>query len=142
MLPEQLSSGPVVRRLVIVAACFVAGTLYLTKASTAEEVPPRESLASLPMLIDGWQGRREPDFTPDILRTLGVDDYTTRTYFRQSSLPVGLYVGYHNSQRQGDAIHSPLNCLPGAGWQPLEQGRTVIPFKVLTGQHSRLKSTA
>ena len=32
----------------------------------------------------------------------------------------------YGSQRQGDTIHSPLNCLPGAGWEPLSEGRTTI----------------
>ena len=34
-------------------------------------------------------------------------------------MPVGLYAGYYRSQRQGDTIHSPQNCLPGAGWRPV-----------------------
>jgi EpsI family protein len=38
-----------------------------------------------------------------------------------------LYVGYYASQRQGDTIHSPQNCLPGAGWRPVEAGRAEIP---------------
>jgi EpsI family protein len=42
---------------------------------------------------------------------------------------VGLYVGFYGSQRQGDTIHSPLNCLPGAGWVPIEQERTLIPVR-------------
>jgi EpsI family protein len=56
---------------------------------------------------------------------LGVDDYIIRSYFGPR-LGLGLYVGFYTSQRQGDTIHSPLNCLPGAGWQPVEQGRTTI----------------
>ena len=36
--------------------------------------------------------------------------------------PVGIYIGYYASQRQGDTIHSPQNCLPGAGWHPVETG--------------------
>jgi EpsI family protein len=39
---------------------------------------------------------------------------------------VGLYVGYYQSQRQGDTMHSPLNCLPGAGWLPISQKRIEI----------------
>jgi EpsI family protein len=31
-----------------------------------------------------------------------------------------LYIAYFPSQRTGDTIHSPKNCLPGAGWAPLE----------------------
>ena len=30
------------------------------------------------------------------------------------------------SQRQGDTIHSPQNCLPGAGWQPVRSDRMDI----------------
>jgi EpsI family protein len=30
-----------------------------------------------------------------------------------------VYVGYYESQAQGNTIHSPKNCLPGAGWEAL-----------------------
>jgi EpsI family protein len=40
--------------------------------------------------------------------------------------PVALYVGYYASQRQGDTIHSPQNCLPGAGWRPVSAERTTV----------------
>ncbi|MBW1804631.1 MAG: EpsI family protein [Deltaproteobacteria bacterium] len=29
---------------------------------------------------------------------------------------VQLYVGFYQSQKEGDLIHSPKNCMPGAGW--------------------------
>ena len=35
-------------------------------------------------------------------------------------------MGYYGTQRQGASIHSPLNCLPGAGWIPVEQGRLAL----------------
>jgi EpsI family protein len=57
-----------------------------------------------------------------VLAQLGVDDYINREYMKGSTIPVGLYVGYYASQRQGDTIHSPQNCLPGAGWRPVETG--------------------
>jgi EpsI family protein len=60
------------------------------------------------------------------MRVLGVDDYVMRSYSTADQL-VGLYVGYYRSQRQGDTIHSPMNCLPGAGWVPVEAGRLLIP---------------
>jgi len=41
---------------------------------------------------------------------------------------VALYVGYYASQRQGDTIHSPQNCLPGAGWRPVSAERTTVDF--------------
>jgi EpsI family protein len=112
---------------------MLSGGLYLAHASRAEVIPPREGLARLPMEIDGWSGRREPDLPPRVLEVLSVDDYIVRTYFKEDAGAVGLYVGYHSSQRQGTAIHSPLNCLPGAGWQPLEIGRATIPVQGIPG---------
>ena len=123
-------------RMVVVVVCLIGATLYLAHASRAEEVPPREPLAGLPMVLDDWTGRREPDLGERVLEVLSVDDYIVRTYFKEGNVPLGLYVGYHSSQRQGTAIHSPLNCLPGAGWQPLEVGRTVIPVSGAAGNAS------
>ena len=54
-----------------------------------------------------------------------MSNYTIRDYFRGNEY-AGLYIGFHGSQRQGDTIHSPLNCLPGAGWIPTTVGRTEI----------------
>jgi EpsI family protein len=123
-------------RTLVVAASLLGAAVYLSEASRAEEVPPRESLASLPLNIDDWMGRREADLTPDIIAVLGVDDYIVRSYAQAGEPALGLYIGYHSSQRQGDAIHSPLNCLPGAGWQPIEQGRIVIPVRNTPGSSS------
>src|SRR5690606_37522162 len=41
-----------------------------------------------------------------------------------------VYVGYYPQQRQGKTIHSPKNCLPGAGWEPLDAARLEIPGAV------------
>jgi EpsI family protein len=45
----------------------------------------------------------------------------------QSEAPMNLYIAFFPSQRTGDTIHSPRNCLPGAGWVPTESGRIWIP---------------
>ena len=131
-------------RMAVVAATLLGASLYLGYASRAEELPPRESLATLPMQVEDWVGRREPDLPRDILAVLGADDYVIRSYSRVPQgtdaarasgavLPLSLYIGYHSSQRQGDTLHSPLNCLPGAGWQPVEVGRTTVRVRSAPG---------
>ena len=39
---------------------------------------------------------------------------------------MSLYVGYYRSQREGDTMHSPMNCLPGAGWLPVSDDDVAI----------------
>jgi EpsI family protein len=115
-----------VRRTLIVAICLLVGAVALVRASKTERVPVRESLANFPIYLNAWDGRPLPDFDAKILGVLGVDEYLNRMYTTVGKPPVGLYVGYYQSQRQGDTMHSPLNCLPGAGWLPISQKRTEI----------------
>jgi EpsI family protein len=42
-----------------------------------------------------------------------------------------VYVGYYDSQMQGKTIHSPKNCLPGAGWEALAS--TTVEIETATG---------
>jgi EpsI family protein len=121
-----------IRRAVVAAVCIVAASAYLAGALRAEPRPIRQPLSALPLEIDGWRGRSEPDFSEDIVGQLGVDEYVVRSYARDGAV-VGLYVGFYASQRQGDTIHSPLNCLPGAGWVPIEQARAVVPVRNTPG---------
>ena len=49
---------------------------------------------------------------------VGVTNYLWRTY-AGGPIPYTLYVGYYDQQTRGRTIHSPKNCLPGAGWEPV-----------------------
>jgi EpsI family protein len=117
-----------IRRLLITSLLLLAGAGYLAHATRAETVPPRRPLATLPVTMAPWEGREGPPFAANVLAVLGVDEYVNRVYVSSGSRTpyVGLYVGYYESQRQGDTMHSPLNCLPGAGWQSIRQGRTAL----------------
>jgi EpsI family protein len=110
-----------VRAAIVLVLLLFAGAVG-ARARTAEASVPREPLAGLPLQIGEWQGFDAQPFADDLLAQLGVDDYVNRQYVRHGAAPVGVYVGYYASQRQGDTIHSPQNCLPGAGWRPVETG--------------------
>lgn len=113
-------------RALAICALMGAATLFIANARKAELPVERTTFASFPMQIDTWRAVKDPPLDDDVLRVLGVDDYLSRVYYRPDGAAVGLYMGFYASQRQGDTIHSPLNCLPGAGWEPLSQGRLVI----------------
>ena len=113
------------RRLLAVAACLIVAAGVIARASHIEPTPSLRPLAGFPMTIEGWRGRMNDPFDADVLRVLAVDDYINRTYSSRSGM-AGFYVGYYASQREGDTIHSPLNCLPGSGWEPVNRQRVAI----------------
>jgi EpsI family protein len=110
-----------VRRTLILFVCFLISAGIVARADRAEPVPIRQTLDHFPMTLGEWRGFQEAPFSKDILAVLGVDDYLARVYFTPDRAGVGLYIGYYQSQRQGDTMHSPLNCLPGAGWEPVSK---------------------
>ena len=114
------------KRASVLVACFIVATGVIARASRPEPKPARESFDSFPMTVGEWKGEKLPDFTPDILAVLGVDDYLNRAYYGPERYGLGLYIGFHGSQRQGDSIHSPLNCMPGAGWEPVSKSMKTL----------------
>jgi len=72
--------------------------------------PDTQALSQFPSTIGSWTGTDSP-LDQDVLKTAAVDDYLNRNY-RSDKAELGLYVGYYKSQRKGEALHSPLQCLP------------------------------
>jgi EpsI family protein len=119
------------QRFLPVALLLALCAALLQARSGKESVPARKDLASFPKTIEGWQGR---DLAIDqaTLEVLGPGDFLMRDYFRSLPEPaVNLYVAYFPSQRTGDTIHSPQNCLPGAGWTPVES--KYVPLTTASG---------
>lgn len=59
-------------------------------------------------------------------RVAGMSDYIARIYWRDTTVAFTTYIGYYDQQTQGKSIHSPRNCLPGAGWQILRTGAATV----------------
>lgn len=123
-----------ISRIIVLSAALLLGAALVATASKTESVPPRDILQQFPMAVGEWRGRDEPAYSAEILGVLGVDDYLNRTY-RSPAGSVGFYIGFYASQRQGDAIHSPMNCLPGAGWEPVSRTYLNIPVQTSAGVH-------
>ena len=113
-------------RAAVVLALLLSAGVYGSSAGSAETIVPRDS-HRVAARIGDWRGREASPFADDVLAQLGVDDYINRQYPQPGSAPIGIYVGYYESQRQGDTIHSPQNCLPGSGWRPIETGSRGCP---------------
>ena len=127
-----------IRRILILAACFLVSSGLIARASRTEHIPPREPLGRFPYQIGAWRGAETEPLSGRVLAVLGVDDHLSRFYRSDRAGTVGLYVGYYESQRQGDTIHSPLNCLPGSGWQPISRSQVSIPVSDAAGRTSEI----
>lgn len=99
-------------------AVLLAGIAGMGFLSHGESTPPAKPLSDFPTDIGSYRAVREIPFDQATLKILGVTDYTNRIYFSPALGDLGLYIGYFRTQRTGATIHSPKNCLPGAGWQP------------------------
>lgn len=112
-------------RLWITAGLLVGAFVLLHTVSHGEAVVPHHPLRELPYALGSWTGT-EQALPERIVQALGVSDHTNRTYISQQYGFAQLYIGYYANQRTGDTIHSPKNCLPGAGWEPVQSGHTKI----------------
>lgn len=114
-------------RLVLVVVVLLGGTALLHGLSHGEPIIPRQPLRDLTYRVGDWTGIEAP-LEQRIVQAVSVTDYTNRRYYSSAAPEVDLYIGYYASQRTGDTIHSPKNCLPGSGWDPIHAGYTIIPL--------------
>lgn len=116
-----------VARFLPVALLLIATAIFLQARTRGEVFPPRQPLPSFPQQLGSWEGT-DVAIDDDALQVLGPGDFLLRVYRDEKSTqpPLDLFIAYFPSQRAGDTIHSPKNCLPGAGWLPVQSSRTML----------------
>jgi EpsI family protein len=103
-------------RFWVVFVLLAATALLLHSRGNTDLIPASEPLSQVPRAIAGWTGSNVP-IDQETLDVLGAGDFLSRVYVQAGQLqPIGLFIGYFPTQRTGATIHSPKNCLPGAGW--------------------------
>jgi EpsI family protein len=113
-----------------IIALLLATAFILESRGDTDKVPSTHPLSQMPETIDGWTARDYP-LDDATLAVLGKGDFLNRVYINQhptsanggssqfavpGSSPISLFIGYFPTQRTGQTMHSPQNCLPGAGW--------------------------
>jgi EpsI family protein len=114
---------------------IVIGTLLLPSAalhfrSARETVAPHRDVTLFPHEMNGWKGS-DVALSPEELAVLGPGRFLLRDYDRASDPTVTLFLAYYPSQKSGDTMHSPKNCLPGAGWT--QTNSEVVTFSRASG---------
>jgi EpsI family protein len=114
-------------RFLVIAVLIASAAVFQQAHSRSEIFPARLSLQSFPEELGPWTGA-DVAIDKETLDVLGPGDFLLRSYINeQAAQPnIDLFIAYFRSQRAGDTIHSPKNCLPGAGWAPTETNRTTL----------------
>jgi EpsI family protein len=122
---------------------LLQATLFYT-ASHGDSKPLNKPLADFPQSLPGYRMIRQGVVEKDTMDILKADDVLSRLYVRtppakasqltpeQAAVVMAsaadLFVAYFSTQQQGQSPHSPKNCLPGSGWQPVDTGELTIPL--------------
>jgi exosortase D (VPLPA-CTERM-specific) len=136
-----IQSRPLPRSFI--AACgvllaFVVVTIFIPRPT--ELFPARTSFDEFPMTLGVWSGRR--DSLEGIYQdALKLDDYLLANYAQDTGGPINLYIAYYNSQRKGEAVHSPRSCLPGGGWQLRDFDQRTLGNVSIDGRPLRVNRT-
>lgn len=114
--------------LILTAVLLVQAGIFYAVAGRPEDVLPIHPLSVFPESIGGFRAIRSIPLDPDIRDLLKADDTLNRVYLDPSGTRgVGLFIAYFSTQRYGQSPHSPKNCLPGGGWEPISTDRPAIP---------------
>lgn len=84
-------------------------------------------LNAFPMQIGEWEGH-QITISKRQLESLNPSAILTRVYAAANNqTPVELYVAYYSRQESGATMHSPLHCIPGAGWEVDKSSSQSVP---------------
>lgn len=112
---------------VLTLALLLQGGVFYALAMRAENTPPIAPLSSFPVSLPGYRMIKDIATPKEILDILKADDTLTREYVGEARTPIVFYIAFFNTQRYGQAPHSPKNCLPGEGWEPVDSSTIEIP---------------
>jgi EpsI family protein len=133
-------------RLLTIALILQATLFY--SASHGDSRVLQQPLRMFPETLPGWQMLTQGIVEPGTLEVLKADDVLARFYVptgRLAGAPltreqkdaitasaIDFFVAYFSTQQSGQSPHSPKNCLPGSGWQPIETGEIAVPIAGLS----------
>lgn len=112
-------------RAYVPALILAAGYLLVAGTRGQKAVPLAAPIDDVLTSVDGYraQSQKIPD---DERRIAGMSNYVARKYLKDSVPVFSTLVAYYDRQTRGKSIHSPRNCLPGAGWEVLSGGTETV----------------
>jgi EpsI family protein len=111
-----------------IAFILVVAIIYLKVFATIEAVPLPANIDNFPKQIGLFTMTGSSALSEEVLQELQVSSYINREYRNNDGYQLSLYLGYYEEQKEGSMIHSPRNCMPGSGWNPVQS--SVVPISI------------
>lgn len=107
------------------ALILALGYFLVAGAKGQRAIPLAAPIEDVLASVEGYRVR-DQQIGAEERRVAGMSDYVARAYLRDSSVAFTTLVAYYDRQTRGRSIHSPRNCLPGAGWEILSGGTQAL----------------
>jgi EpsI family protein len=112
-------------RAYVPAVILLVGCGLIWQTHTQQPVPLAAPLTTVLASVPGYTVH-DQHVTEEERRVAGMTDYVARAYAQDTIVAFTTLVSYYDRQSQGKTIHSPRNCLPGAGWEVLRSGTRAV----------------
>ena len=112
-------------RSYVPAFVLLVGCAFVWNAHSQRAMPLAAPLTSIMPTMPGYTVH-DQKVGDEERRIAGMSDYVARAYAQDSTVAFTTFVSYYERQTQGKTIHSPRNCLPGAGWEIVAPGTTTL----------------
>lgn len=108
---------------ILITLLLANGIVYVSIwASTGGEIVAKKDFVSA---IDGWRSE-EVVYDKTIIEQLSPDRVIYRTFRKEGSLPITVFISFYNALHKADLSHSPTVCFTGQGWKILSTGDAKI----------------
>jgi exosortase D (VPLPA-CTERM-specific) len=146
--PAPTPKGALIRRRPVPTSFVAAGVLLVAFAGVTlvvprptEVHPARAVFAEFPLQFGAWRGKTQ-SLEAVYDQALQLDDYLLADFVDGSGgQGINLYVSWYDSQRKGEAVHSPRACIPGGGWQMQGFGQRELRQVTINGRPLRVNRT-
>jgi EpsI family protein len=106
--------------VVLTMALAAQGAAYYAIAARPELTPAVAPLDRFPVRLAEWFLARNVPVEKEVADVLRASDTLNRIYANPAGRGIIFFIAYFQTQRTGATPHSPKNCLPGSGWEPVE----------------------
>jgi EpsI family protein len=107
------------KRIIVICVVLVATFGVRTWLSATPKPATHRSFAEFPQQLGDYRLVQSQSIDSDVQAVLKADDYVVRWYQSPTGKLAEVFIAYYAVQKAGESMHSPKNCLPGAGWEPI-----------------------